>query len=274
MSLHPSPFDLDAYLHRIGYTGERGPTLAVLDAVHLAHATTIPFENLDIQLGRPIRVDLASLQDKLVRQKRGGYCFEQNTLLKAALEALGFRTTTLLARVRRGATRVLPRTHMVLRVEVQGQPYLADVGFGVCGLLRPIPFRPCEVARQFGWSYRLVQEPGLWALQSAEGGSWQDLYAFTLEPQYPVDVELCNWYTSTHPESRFVLTLTVQRSTPEARYVLRGTELAITDGQRTTVQNITDNEDALKVISETFGLTFPPGTRFRCLEGASKPPVL
>src|SRR5262249_24611720 len=94
--------DLDAYLARVGYTGDRAPSLAVLDALHLAHATHVPFENLGILLGRPVLLDLESLQAKLVRGRRGGYCFEQNALLAAALEALGFAVTRLAARVRAG----------------------------------------------------------------------------------------------------------------------------------------------------------------------------
>src|SRR5262249_40888697 len=122
--------DLDAYRQRIGYTGELAPTRAVLEALHLAHATHVPFENLDIQLGRPIRIDLESLQSKLVCGRRGGYCFELNTLFAAVLERTGFRVTRLAARVRLSATRLLPRTHMLLRVEAGGAAYLADVGFG------------------------------------------------------------------------------------------------------------------------------------------------
>src|SRR4051812_7385068 len=109
--------DVDAYLQRIDYAGERRPTLAVLDALHLAHATHIPFENLDVLLGKPPKLDLDSLQAKLVRGGRGGYCFEQNLLFAAALEAVGFRVTPLAARVRFGSTRVNSRTHMTLLVE-------------------------------------------------------------------------------------------------------------------------------------------------------------
>src|SRR5690349_15099497 len=130
-----SPLDLDAYLDRIGYAGPRLPTRRVLEGLHLAHTTHVPFENLDILLGRPIRLDLDSLQAKLVRDRRGGYCFEQNTLFAAGLEQMGFAVTRLAARVRFGASRLLPRTHMLLRVDVEGEPFLADVGFGGSGLL-------------------------------------------------------------------------------------------------------------------------------------------
>src|SRR2546422_1681671 len=117
--------DLDAYFTRIGYAGVRRPTMETLRALHLAHATHISFENLDVLLGRPILLDLESLQAKLVRGRRGGYCFEQNALFAAVLERLGFTVTRLAARVRMGVTRVLPRTHMALAVEVDGGSWLA-----------------------------------------------------------------------------------------------------------------------------------------------------
>jgi N-hydroxyarylamine O-acetyltransferase len=268
------PFDLDAYCARIGYCGERRPTAAVLEELHLAHATHIPFENLDIFLGRPIRLDLDSLQAKLVRGGRGGYCFEQNTLFAAALERIGFQVTKLAARVRSGASRVLPRTHMLLRVDVDGAAWLADVGFGGDGLLKPLPLVAGPQTRQYAWSYRLMEENNLWVLQSQQGASWQDQYAFTLEPQYEVDFEMANHYTSTHPASRFVQTLTVQLPTPEARHILRGRELTVIRGGEVSSQTIEGEEMLLRVLAEVFGLSFPPGTRFRGPLALEGPPRL
>ena len=121
--------DLDAYLRRIDYGGALEPTLPALQALHLAHATHIPFENLDILLGRSIGLDLESLQAKLVAGGRGGYCFEQNTLFAAALRALGFDVTLLAARVRFGANRVLPRTHMTLSVRVNDTAWLVTLAW-------------------------------------------------------------------------------------------------------------------------------------------------
>ena len=160
------PLDLDAYLHRIGYTGDRQPTLGVLNALHLAHATHIPFENLDILLGRPIRLDLASLQAKLVAGHRGGYCFEHNLLFCAVLEALGFAVRPLAARVRLGHPTVRARTHMLLMVTVADVPFIADVGFGGGGLLHPIPLVEAEPVRHYAWDFRLVREGSGWVLQS------------------------------------------------------------------------------------------------------------
>src|SRR5262245_8846095 len=259
----PVPLDLDAYFRRIRYTGDRAPTLAVLENIHFAHTLHIPFENLDILLGRPIRIDLGSIQAKLVRGGRGGYCFEQNTLLAAVLEELGFRVTRLAARVCVNTTRVLPRSHKLLEVEVNGEPWLADVGFGSAGLLRPIPLKTGEQTKQFAWTYRLIDEPGLWVLQLLRGREWHDLYAFRREPQVPVDFEVANHYVSTHPHSRFVQTLTVQRSTPEARYKLVNQEFSIDRGAEVVTRTLADDAELLGLLAETFGLHFPAGTRFR-----------
>jgi hypothetical protein len=160
--------DLPAYLRRIGYAGALSPSRSTLDALHLAHATAIPFENLDILLGVPIRLDLANLQSKLVFRRRGGYCFEQNALFANVLERIGFTVTRLAARVRYGTDRVLPRTHMTLRVDVAGVPILADVGFGADGLLLPVPMDGA-LSQQFGWSYRVAESGGVHARAAIAG---------------------------------------------------------------------------------------------------------
>jgi N-hydroxyarylamine O-acetyltransferase len=255
------PLDLDAYLRRVGYAGELAPTPEALRGLHLAHATHIPFENLDVLLGRPVLLQTEALEAKLVRGRRGGYCFEQNLLFAEALERLGFRLDRLAARVRFGAHRVLPRTHMLLRVEAGGGDWLADVGFGGEGLLLPVAMAAGEVSEQFAWAYRVVEEGGYRVLQSRQGDGWSDLYVFGPEPQHRVDFEVANYYVSTHPSSRFTQTLTVQLPTPEARYVLRGRELVIDRGRGREARAVEEG-DLLGVLRETFGLAFPPGTRF------------
>ena len=256
--------DLAAYLQRIEYAGELRPSLAVLQALHLAHATHIHFENLDILLGRPIRLDLASLQAKLIQGRRGGYCFEQNLLFSAVLRQLGFSVSQLAARVRYRTTAVLPRTHMLLLVELDREPWIADVGFGADGLLLPVPMNSGQAVRHFAWTYRVIEEDGLRVLQSLRDDAWIDLYAFSLEPQQAVDYELANHYVSTHPASRFVQTLTAQRLSPEVRYVLRNHELLQDHGDRQTVRTLADDDERLDVLRQTFDLQFSPGTRFHC----------
>ncbi|HEY5429656.1 MAG TPA: arylamine N-acetyltransferase [Solirubrobacteraceae bacterium] len=199
-------FDLDAYLERIGVSGR--PSLA---ALHRAHVASIPFENLDPHRGVPISLELGALQRKLVTQRRGGYCFEHNLLLAAALRALGAEVDLLLGRVRLGrpAGRTSPRTHLVLRVRDGGDVWLADAGFGNGTLLEPIRFGPGATHDQAGWRFRLVANGPEHVLQTADGAGWTDLYAFVPEPVPNVDVETSNWFTSTHPRSPFVTGLIV-----------------------------------------------------------------
>jgi len=266
--LQPDVVDLDAYLGRIGYTGRLQPDPAVLEAIHLAHATHIPFENLDILLKRPIRLDLASLQAKLVTGGRGGYCFEQNLLFSAVLQRLGFSVRQLAARVIYRSGRKLPRIHMLLLVDVADATWLADVGFGREGLLLPLPFGGGQEARQFAWTYRVTTADGEWVLQSLRSGAWTDLYSFSLEPCLAIDFEPANLYTSTHPDSRFVRTLTAQLPTPDVRYVLRNRELVLDRGETITRRVLADDDELLAVLAEVFGLRFPAGTRFDYRESA------
>lgn len=256
--------DLPAYLRRIKYDGEIAPTREALEALHLAHATHIPFENLDILLGRPIALDLPSIQAKLVDQHRGGYCFEHNLLFAAVLRAFGFSLTKLAARVRHRTTAVLPRTHMLLLVEAEGSRWVADVGFGGEGLLLPVPFGSGEEVHHYAWTYRVIAETSSsWVLQSSRNDVWTDLYAFSLEPQQPIDYEIANHYMSTHPNSRFVQTLTVQLPGTDRRMILRNRELIEDRGEVGAGRTVVDDDELLEILRETFGLHFPPGTRFR-----------
>lgn len=258
--------DLPAYLQRIGYAGERGADVSTLGELHLAHATRIPFENFDVLFGRPISLALDDLQDKLVRQRRGGYCFEQNKLFAAALREFGFQVTALAARVRQRQSTLLPRTHMCLLVRASGRDWVADVGFGGEGLLQPVPMTG-EPVRQFLWTYRVMEEsPGLWVLQLQRDQGWVDLYAFSLEPQEDVDFEMANYYVSTHPKSRFVRTLTVQLPAPEKRQILRDRELTTDTGNGIRSVVIRDDTEMLEVLAQKFDLALPAGTRFGFLE--------
>ena len=261
--------DLAAYLRRIGLGASPAVDLHGLEALHEAHCAAIPFENLDILLGRPIAVDLPAVQAKLVAGRRGGYCFEQNTLFAAALEALGFPVTRLAARVRANTTELRPRTHMLLRVDLPEGPFVADVGFGGDGLVLPVPLEggrevfaePRDTPGAVG--HRVVREGGeVRALQAFADGTWKDLYAFTLEPHYAVDYEMANHYTSTYPRSHFVLSLTAQRARRHRRAILRNRELVIRGAGGLSSSSIRDPDHLLEVLADEFALVFPPGTRF------------
>ena len=261
--------DLAAYLARIGHAAPEGgwtPDAPTLAALHLAHATSIPFENLDVLAGRPIRLDLDALQAKLVGGRRGGYCFEHNRLFAAVLENLGYRVRRLAARVRHRATRILPRTHMLLLVDTEDGTWVADVGFGGEGLMLPVPFGRGAVSSQFAWSYRVGAEGPGWVMQARRGNAWEDLYAFTLEPQEDADFEMANHYTSSHPESRFMTTLTAQLPGPEVRRILRNRAYAELRGDEVEGRELAP-EELLSTLRGTFGIDVPEGATFRALAG-------
>ncbi len=254
--------ELNEYAARIGYSGPFAPTVEVLHALHLAHATHIPFENLDVLLGRPIRLDLDSVWAKLVRGGRGGYCFEHNALFAAVLERAGFRVTRLAARVRMGATGIRPRCHMLLVVDAGSERWLADAGFGADGLLHPVWFRPGEISAQFSWKHRLIEERPNYVLQSWSLDGWVDLYSFGMEEHYPVDYEVANHYTSTYPGSVFRRMLLAQQPGPDVRTMLVNRTLIERTASGSTETPVGDNAELLETLSARFGLHFPAGTAF------------
>ena len=259
-------FDLPAYLTRIGVPQPDHADLSTLVGLHRAHNAAIAFENLDIQLGRAIELDAASLQAALVARRRGGYCFQQNALFRLALTALGFAPQSREARVRRAAEgRILARTHMVLVVPVDGTDWLADVGFGGEGIAEPVALDG-RSSIQDGWTYRITREDRLHVLRKARGDRWDDLYAFADEDVHDVDYAVANWYTSTHPESQFVCTLTAQRIIGDTRHVLRNLSYSVaTHGGDWQTRTVTRAE-LVPLLRDVFGLDVPDDARFRALD--------
>ncbi len=257
-------FRLDEYLGRVGVAAARadGETLAVL---HRAHVDAIPFENLEIQMGGAVRLDSETLQAKMVRRRRGGYCFEQNALFALALHDLGFLLHTCEARVRQNARGVMrPRTHMVLTVTIDGTNWLADVGFGGDGLIEPIAIGGASV-EQAGVMYRVEAEGSLRVLQRQIADGWEDLYAVLPDPVAAIDFEMANWYTSTYPQSPFVLTVTAQRTTGGVRHILRNLSYSTARGTEVSSRAITRAE-LVPLLRNTFGLDVPEDARFRALD--------
>lgn len=250
--------DLDTYLHRIGYHGPLTPTGRTLAALHRAHIAAIPFENLDIILGRGVAVDLDSVQNKLVDRRRGGYCYEQGVLFGAVLERLGYTVDRLLARIGADKARPRPRSHMTLHVRAQGEQWLADVGFGA-GLLEPLPWEDTGPHQQGGWTYQLVPDgESHWQLRERTGADWTVLYSFIGEPAHAADLEVANHFTATHPSSPFTGQLIVMHKDAGARRRLVGRRLTITrpDGS-THEQQLTDPEVA-DSLHHDFGLPLNP----------------
>lgn len=211
--------NLDAYLSRLGLAPPLAPTLETLRRLHIAHLAAFPFHNLTIQRRGTVTVDVDSIAARFLTAGGGGYCFEQNTLFGTALRELGFRVTTLLGRVGPPESRLL--NHMLLRVDVDGEPWLADVGFGGEGPLEPLPLRDGARVTQDGVAFSLRRDEHHWILTLHCGETSEDLYEFSGAPHTPGDIDMANYFTSTHPRSIFRRTLTIQRTTPEERIILR-----------------------------------------------------
>jgi N-hydroxyarylamine O-acetyltransferase len=252
-------FDLDAYLRRIGYAGSRAATPETLRAVPEHHTRAIPFENLNPLLKWPVRLDAGSLQQKLVDDGRGGYCFEQNNLLKLALDAMGFRTTGLSARVLWDVPPgvVLARTHMLLRVDVDGGPWIVDVGFGGQTLTGALRLEADAVQETPHEPFRLVRDGDDFILQAQIRGEWKSAYRFDLHPQFLPDYELANWYTSAHPQSRFVNALVASRADAGRRYALFNHELAVHDRGGTERRTLRRPAELRGVLEGEIGLRLP-----------------
>lgn len=259
--------DLGAYFDRIRYGGSGSPSLDTLQALHHLHPMAIPFENLDTLFRRPVLLDSAALQHKLIGCRRGGYCFEQNLLFSRVLEALGYRVSALAARVLWDASNIerpyadlasRPRTHMLLLVELEDGTYLGDVGFGGLTLTAPLRLElgveqvtPHEV-------FRIVADDPALTLEAKLGVVWKPLYCFDLQRQLEIDIEVLNHFVSTHRSSPFLTTLMAARAAPERRYGLRNNELTVRyageAAERQVIASVTELRDVLR---DTFGISVP-----------------
>jgi N-hydroxyarylamine O-acetyltransferase len=273
----PSGFDLDAYLDRIGYRGPRTATIDTLQAVHALHPAAIPFENLNPLLGWPVALDVDSLQSKMVAGRRGGWCFEHNTLFRHALEALGFSVSSLGARVVWNTppdSPVAPRSHMLLRVDLGGVPYLADVGFGGNVLTAPLRLEPHIAQTTPHELHRLLPLENGFMLEACVGGEWKPFYRFTLEPQFPSDYEVSNWYLCHHPSSFFRQILIGARANVDGRYALRNNELSIHRKEATEKRILTDAATLRSCLETDFGLQLPEAPELdAALERVSHTPL-
>ncbi len=271
--------DLDAYLRRIGQ--EAGPPdSATLDRLHRAHVRTIPFENLDVVLGRSVHTDLAAVQDKLVDRGRGGYCYEHTVLFGAVLERLGYGVGRLLARIGDDPVRPRPRTHMALHVTAEdaadpsgtsggASEWLADVGFGA-GSLGPVPWPDGPPAREGGWTYRVTRklmtdDRGTFRLERADSvgspGDWSTLHSFTAERQHASDVQMSHHFTATHPSSPFVgRVIAMQRQEGGLTRVF-GNRLEVSrpDGPVETRDLAPD--EVVDLLTDRFGIRLDEGDR-------------
>ena len=222
------PIQIQNYMSRINYTGPANVSIETLKKLHRQHVLSIPFENLDVHLGRPILLDEESLNKKLLVESRGGYCYEMNGLFALCLIKLGFKVTYLTARVTYMNSTPIPRMHMLLLVEVFGSSWICDVGFSGNGLLDPIPLIPGiyeqyiskSLFEEFQLSFSC--EDRQYELLSKIQGKPESLYKFTLEPYLPVDFEPFSFYHSNSSKSLFTNKVLCIISTLEGRKILNG----------------------------------------------------
>lgn len=252
--------DLDGYFARIGFSGPRAATLDTLRAIHARHAEAIAFENVNPFMGWPVPLDVDSLERKLIRGRRGGYCYEHNLLLSHVLTALGFHVTGLAARVLWNAPEgsLRARSHMVLRIDLDEQPYIADVGFGGQTLTGPLRLEPDTEQATPHEPFRLLRAPDGFTMQSKINGTWSTLYRFDLQPQLPPDYEVLNYYAATHPRSHFTTDLMAARPAADRRYALRNNRLTVhhLDG-RTEQRVLTSASELRTVFREIFLVDLP-----------------
>ena len=244
--------NLPAYLDRIGYTGPAEPTPETLHNLHRAHLFAVPFENLDIALGRKIICDENTFIRKIVEGRRGGFCYELNGAFAVLLRELGFKVTLLSARVPRDDGSQSPEfDHLTLRIDLD-DPWLADVGFGDC-FLEPLLLEPGREQLQDGRGYRIIEEHGSLHVERTEpDGSWKRQYSFTLIPRSLGDFAPMCHYHQTSPESPFTRRSVCSRATPEGRITLADGKLIITQNGTREEWFLASDQERQAALKEYF----------------------
>jgi N-hydroxyarylamine O-acetyltransferase len=251
-------FDQDAWLARIGYEGPRTPVLETLRGVIEAHSAAISYESIDVLLDRPPKLDLGSLQRKMIAGGRGGYCFEQNVLFRGGLRSLGFDVTNLQARVVRGLAIDAPRPmlHMVLQVNLPEGPFLADVGFGNLAPTAPLLLSPDLEQDTPHEVTRFIRMGDELTLQSRLGDRWEHIYRVVLLPRVDAEYEICNWFTASHPDSPYRSNLIAARPGPNrTRITLFNARLNVRRATGEVERRMLGDEAEYRdVLAESFGL--------------------
>lgn len=262
----PAPEEdfLPRYLARIGYDGPLAIDFATLAALQAAHIAAIPFEAIDALVEGNVDIGADAVAAKLIGGGRGGYCFEQNGLLLRVLRAAGFDVEGRLGRVhwmRPADAPAGPRSHMVLRVMLGGRPWLVDAGFG--SVVPPCPLALDDEAPQptAHESYRLRRAGAEYLLEAEVAGEWVPVYGFDDVEPAPVDYEVSNWYTATHPASHFRHQLIAARTTPDARTMLRGNRLTIRRADGTSERRHLGADEIEAALGALFGIAVRPHWR-------------
>ncbi len=251
-------FNLDAYLERIQWGGETRPAYETLAGLLNAHMSRIPFENLDVLLGRPIRLDSDSVQDKLVRAHRGGYCFEHGTLFAAAIGELGFEVVRHTARVVLFVPRTAaPRTHMFLKVRLAEGIFIVDPGFGSLAPRVPVPLADGVVARAGEETHWMVRDGPYWVLRAQIGDKTVDGWVSTLDVDNAVDFEVGNYFTATHPASPFVNRIMMRALTAGGRVTVMNRDVTVWHGNEARATQLADRGALRALLRRYFGFDLP-----------------
>jgi len=255
-------FDLGGYLRRIGFAGTPAPTRACLEQVVALHAGAVPFENIEVLARRVPRLDLDALQGKMVRQRRGGYCFEQNTLMRSALQAIGFDAHAMEARIRSGvpADVVTARTHLATRVVLDGAELLVDVGCGVLAPTAPLALGRRDTQAAGSGLYRLVDVGDELLLQQRELAGWKDCYQLQPGAPQPIDCEMGNWFVATWPKSMLAANLLVGRAIEGGRLRLFNRRLSAFQPEHAAPveRDLHSRAEFSDVLADGFGLDVAP----------------
>jgi N-hydroxyarylamine O-acetyltransferase len=274
ISIPADTFDQNAWLHRIGHTGPHEPTLETLTALVAAHSKAISYESLDVLLDRTPKLDLGSLQQKMIAGSRGGYCFEQNILFRGGLRSLGFEVTSLQARVVRGLAIDAPRPalHIVLKVNLPEGAFLADVGFGNLAPTSPLALSAGIEQETPHEIMRFIQMGEELTLQSKLGEKWEHIYRVVPLPRVDAEYEICNWFTASHPDSPYRSNLIAARPGPNrTRITMFNSRLnvrhATGDVERRILRDI---DEYREVLAQAFGLNIPDADLALALETVAK----
>ena len=262
--------NLDAYLKRINYSGSIAPTIETLEMVHRLHPAAIAFENLDPLMERPVRLQLSDIEQKLVVERRGGYCFEHNLLFKAVLESMDFKVTPIAAGVLWGHEEgfVPELNHMGLIVDLGGVPYLADVGFGGQVATGPLRLRADLEQPTPNERYRLTGGHPKWRLDSEIGGEWKPLFEFTTAAQTLDHFIAMNDGTM----AMFRDVLMAARVDGNKRYALYNARLRTHENGETTTRMLTNLLEIRDVLTNVFGIQLPQTDKLDpALEKALRP---
>jgi len=253
-----------AYLERIGIFEELAPTKENLRRIQTAHLRTVPYENLDILLGKPISLEKDALYEKIVVNRRGGYCFEVNELLGHLLRDLGYEVTDLFGRFLRGETGIPMRRHHVLMVKCIDDevPYIADVGVGTGSPNIPMRLTAGEEVPDGVIAYRFTKHDFFgWVLEDRKNGVWGPVYSFTGEPQAPIDFLATSFWCEHAEESIFNKGAMVSLRTENGRRTIDADEARIFDGNDVTVLPLKTWEEKDRILREWFGIVLPEGAR-------------